>query len=151
MIKTKRNNMFRAQQYGRWIFVNTADPVGMRGQVVKHHHNIMVEQEWYYLASNSPQNSYMHKIDQDIDDAVKDEGHLPMELRKKVDFFKAGEECSWKVHLVGITTVDGSSESQRAQLLSTATEQIGKSTKGRRHAARALLTSLAQTCRRNSI
>ena len=29
----------------------------------------------------------MHKIDQNIDDAVKDEGHLPIELRKKVDFF----------------------------------------------------------------
>lgn len=145
MIKTKRNNMFRAQQYGRWIFVNATDPVGMKGQVVKHHHNILVEQEWYYLASNSPENSYLHKIDQDIDDVVRDEGHLPMELRKKVDFFKTGQECHWKIHLVGITTADGSSESKRAQLLSAATEQIGKSTIGRRHAAKMLLTSLAQT------
>ena len=71
MIKTKRNNKFRAQQYGRWIFVNATDPVGMRGQVVKHHHEILVEQEWYYLASNSPENSYMHKIDQNIDDAIR--------------------------------------------------------------------------------
>jgi hypothetical protein len=142
MIKTNRRNMFRAQQYGRWILVNKDDPVGTRGQVVKHHHNIMVEQEWYYLASSTPEDAHMQKIQQDIDDAIKDEGHLPMELRKKVNYFQTGDECVWKVHLVGIASSDGSGESKRAMLLSDATEQITESKKGRREAAQQLLCSL---------
>jgi hypothetical protein len=142
MIKTNRRNMFRASQYGRWIFVNRDDPVGSRGKVVKHHHNILVEQEWYYLASTTPEDAHMHKIAQDIDDAVKDRSDIPMELRKRVDYYKCGDECSWKVHLVGIASSDGSGENKRAQLLSNATEQIGESKGRRKVAAKTLLTSM---------
>ena len=143
MIKTNRRNMFRASQYGRWIFVNRDDPIGTRGQVVKHHHNILVEQEWYYLASNTPEDAHMHKISQDIDEAIKDRSDTPMELRKSVNYYQCGDECSWKIHLVGIASNDGSGESKRAQLLSDATEQIIESKERRKVAAKNLLTSMA--------
>ena len=71
LVSSNRSNMLQAQQYGRWIVVNVDDPVGSHGKPVLHHDRVLIEQEWYYLASNTPYDSYMYKIKQGIDEAVE--------------------------------------------------------------------------------
>jgi hypothetical protein len=56
---------------------------------VLHHDKIMLEQEWCYLASHTPYDSFMEKS-HSFEDSEK----------KANDFFKPIEECIWRLHLV---------------------------------------------------
>ena len=152
LISSKRTNMFKAQQYGRWLLLNKNDPVGTIGQAVLHLDPILVEQEWYYLASSAPSNSFMYRIPTSLDEVLdKDKGMQNDEWdeetreRHKVNFFKTGDECVWSIKLTGISQGGGSGENKRAELLSKSQDQIKASTSRRFQAAGTILYSLSST------
>lgn len=57
------------------------------GKQVLNHDKIMLEQEWYFLASSTPSNSLMYKSIDNSDDA----------MTTKIDLFKPSEDCIWRV------------------------------------------------------
>ncbi len=81
LISSRRSNMFKAQQYGRWIIINRKDPLGAVGKPVKHHDDIMLEQEWYYLASRTPSDSFMFNIEDKSKNATVQRSHKREEDR----------------------------------------------------------------------
>ena len=90
LINCRRENAFKAQQYGRWIVLNRENPSDTLGDQVLHHDKIMLEQEWCYLASHTPYDSFMEKS-HSFEDSENKDGN---------DFFKPIEECIWRLHLV---------------------------------------------------
>ena len=94
LINCRKENFFKAQQYGRWIVLNRADPTGMLGEQVLHQDQIMLEQEWCFLASQTPYDSFMETYNC----LENDKNNLSNS--KKADFFHPPEECQWKLHLV---------------------------------------------------
>lgn len=132
LVSCKRSVMFKAQQYGRWIILNRDDPMGTLGKAVGHLDRIILEQEWCFLASNSPYSSSMFRICQNSDDA----------LARKIDLFKPGEECIWRLHLVALPSDDGEYEKQRQQRLQEAKDQIDASEELRLSKSNFLLSSL---------
>lgn len=44
----------RAKHAGRWVLMNRADPLGTLGMEVCHLDDVVIEQEWLYLASKNP-------------------------------------------------------------------------------------------------
>lgn len=133
LISCKRQHMFKAQQYGRWIILNRDNPMGKLGQPVGHFDRIILEQEWYFLASTSPYESSMYKSLNNSDEA----------MTTKIDLFRPSEECTWKVHLVALPIEDSGNEQQRQQLLQDAKDQIDHSQQARYEKSPFLLTSLA--------
>jgi hypothetical protein len=91
LINCRKENFFKAQQYGRWIVLNRANPTGMLGERVLHHDQVMLEQEWCFIASHTPYDAFMATYN-------------PLEKqslsKKAADFFHPPEECEWKLHLV---------------------------------------------------
>ncbi len=71
LINCKRNNMFKAQQYGRWIVVNKSNPSSTVGKTVLHQDDIMLEQEWYFLGSKAPNDCHMWHVNTSIDSALQ--------------------------------------------------------------------------------
>lgn len=132
LVSCKRASMFKAQQYGRWIVLNRVDPMGTLGQPVLHDDRVMLEQEWYFLASISPYQSSMYKTLNNSDEA----------MTTKVDLFQPGEECSWKMHLVALPSDDKASERQRQLLLQVAKENMDRSEEIRYAKTPGLLSSL---------
>eukprot|EP01041_Mallomonas_annulata_P004544 gene4544-9016_t len=59
LINCRRANLFKAQQYGRWIVLKANSPAKSLGEQVLHHDSILLEQEWYYLASTTPSESFI--------------------------------------------------------------------------------------------
>ena len=112
LVSCTRKNMFKAQQYGRWIVLNRNQPMQTLGKPVLHDDKIMLEQEWFFLASSSPYNSSMYKTLNNSDEA----------MTTKVDLFQPGDECSWKIHLVALPSEDRAGELQRQLLLQQAKE-----------------------------
>lgn len=129
--------MMRAQTYGRWIILNRSSPMSTIGDTVAHHDRIMLEQEWYYLASTNPQNSTMVKTMNNSDEA----------MTTKIDLFQPAEDCTWKVHLVSLPTDDKALERQRQRILQRAQDQIEISASSRPHKARAISCSLISQLR----
>jgi len=132
LVSCKRHSMFKAQQYGRWIVLKRDQPMANLGQPVVHSDKIMLEQEWYFLASQSPYESSMYKTISNSDEA----------MRTKLDLFQPGEECSWKIHLVSLPTEDKTGELKRQLLLQQAKENIEDSMNSRYEKGPALTTSL---------
>jgi len=132
LVSCTRKNMFKAQQYGRWIVLNRNKPMQTLGKPVLHDDKIMLEQEWYFLASSSPYQSSMYKTLNNSDEA----------MTTKMDLFQPGDECSWKIHLVALPSDDKAGELQRQLLLQQAKESIDESAIMRYEKAPALLTSL---------
>jgi hypothetical protein len=132
LVSCKRASMFKAQQYGRWIVLNRNKPMETLGKPVLHDDKIMLEQEWFFLASSSPYQSSMYKTLNNSDEA----------MTTKMDLFQPGEECSWKVHLVALPSDDKTGELQRQLLLQQAKENIDESALARYEKAPLLLTSL---------
>ena len=89
LINCRRENVFKAQQYGRWIVLNRDDPLGKVGRPVSHFDKIILEQEWYFLASSTPYESSMYKTKSIFEDSSK-----------QADLFRPSDECTWRIHLV---------------------------------------------------
>eukprot|EP01034_Spumella_vulgaris_P032544 gene32544-40156_t len=120
LISCKRQSMFKAQQYGRWIVLNRGDPMGTMGQPVLHLDQIILEQEWYFLASYSPSESNMYKWPSKTDDLYESSSsgkHATKTRAITNDLFRPTEECNWKVHLVALPTQEKDDERQRQLLL----------------------------------
>lgn len=49
LINCRRENIFKAQQYGRWIILNKEAPRTSIGELVLHRDKIILEQEWYVI------------------------------------------------------------------------------------------------------
>jgi hypothetical protein len=62
---------------------------------VLHHDKMMLEQEWCYLASHTPYDSFMEKSHSFQDSEQNEQGQ-----ERRPDFFKPIEECIWRLHLV---------------------------------------------------
>jgi hypothetical protein len=133
LVSCKRTSMFKAQQYGRWIVLNKDDPVGTLGKPVGHLDRVILEQEWYFLASSAPGESSMYKSVKNSDEA----------MTTKINLFQPGEECTWKIHLVSLPSDDRDDLKQRQQLLQEAKDQIYESQEFRYKKADVLLNSLA--------
>lgn len=107
LINCRNDNFFKAQQYGRWIILNRQNPTEMLGEQVLpamndifvqyfsciiyqvlHHDQIMLEQEWCFLASQTPYDAFMEKYNSFEN------------TEKMTDYFHPVEECRWKLHLV---------------------------------------------------
>ncbi len=121
LVSCKRQSMFKAQQYGRWIILNQEEPIKMLGRPVCHFDRIILEQEWFFLASQSPYESSMYKSISNSDEA----------MHTKIDLFQPPDECTWKIHLVSLPTDDRDDLKLRQQLLQEAKDQIYKSQEGR--------------------
>jgi hypothetical protein len=132
LVSCKRASMFKAQQYGRWIVLKRDNPMANLGKPVVHSDRIMLEQEWSFLASQSPYESSMYKTISNSDEA----------MRTKLDLFQPGDECSWKIHLVALPTEDKTGELKRQLLLQQAKENIEDSQNSRYEKGPALTTSL---------
>ncbi len=118
LISCKRQSMFKAQQYGRWIVLNRENPMGTMGQPVLHLDRIILEQEWYFLASYSPYESNMYKWPGNADDIYDGHGKSrAAAFSLASDLFRPSEECSWKMHLVALPSEDKEDERQRQLLL----------------------------------
>jgi hypothetical protein len=135
LISCKRQNMFKANQYGRWIILNRDDPMGTLGKMVTHFDKVILEQEWYFLASSSPYESNMYKSLNNSDEA----------MTTKIDLFRPTDECVWKVHLVALPSDDKEDERQRQQLLQDAKDQIDRSEQMRYQKSSLLLNSLSNS------
>lgn len=135
LISCKRQNMFKANQYGRWIILNRDNPMGTLGKMVTHFDRVILEQEWYFLASNSPYESNMYKTLNNSDEA----------MTTKIDLFRPTDECVWKVHLVALPSDDKEDERQRQQLLQDAKDQIDRSEQLRYQKSSLLLNSLSNS------
>jgi hypothetical protein len=133
LVSCKRTSMFKAQQYGRWIVLNKDDPVGTLGKPIGHLDRVILEQEWYFLASSAPGESSMYKSVKNSDEA----------MTTKINLFQPGEECTWKIHLVSLPSDDRDDLKQRQQLLQEAKDQIYDSQEFRYKKADLLLNSLA--------
>lgn len=92
LINCRRNNFFKAQQYGRWIVLNQGHPSEKMGEQVLHHDSILLEQEWYFLGSKTPYDSFMEKK-MSFEKVTSGGG---------MDVFRPSQECNWKVHLVAL-------------------------------------------------
>ena len=57
LISCRREDAYKAQQYGRWIVLNAENPIESIGKPVLHLDNVIFEQEWYFLASKTPYES----------------------------------------------------------------------------------------------
>ena len=77
-----------------WVILNRDNPMATIGKQVLNHDRIMLEQEWYFLASSSPTNSIMYKSVDNSDDA----------MTTKLDLFKPSEDCIWRVRKEAILT-----------------------------------------------
>lgn len=116
IVNCRRENFFKAQQYGRWIILNRKNPTSTLGEQVGriylsstqfhpyylyhqvlHHDLIMLEQEWCFLASNTPYDAYM---EQKTSFEGAESGGNP-------DYFNPIEQCSWKLHIVTLPRYDG--------------------------------------------
>ena len=84
------------------------------GETVAHHDQIMLEQEWYYLASSNPSSSTMVKTMNNSDEA----------MTTRIDLFQPVEDCTFKMHLLSLPTDDKALERQRQRMLQHAQEQI---------------------------
>jgi hypothetical protein len=115
LVSCKRQSMFKAQQYGRWIVLNKENPMRTLGKPVCHYDKIMLEQEWYFLASLSPYQSSMFKSISNSDEAM---------VNNKINLFEPIEECTWKLHLIALPSDDRDDLKQRQQLLQEAKDQI---------------------------
>jgi hypothetical protein len=135
LISCKRQNMFKANQYGRWIILNRDNPMGTLGSTVSHLDRIILEQEWYFLASCSPYESSMFKSLNNSDEA----------MTTKMDLFRPSEDCVWKIHLVDLPMDDRPDERSRQQLLQDAKDQINRSEELRYKKADILLKSFSDT------
>ena len=129
LISCRKNHIFKAQQYGRWIVLNKKDPIGTLGHQVGHLDKVILEQEWYYLSSVSPYTSGMFKIKEDIDDA----------LQSGLDLFYPPDECGWKFHLVDLPDSNNEEDVHTNQILFNAMNQIISSKKRRVIKAQELL------------
>ncbi len=132
LISCKRHNIFKAQQYGRWILLNKEKPIETIGAHVGNEDKVILEQEWYFLSSLSPYDCGMYKTKSDIDQAT----------RNGSDLFNPGDECTWKVVLCDHPHEADEGERKRAKQLSNANFQIDRSKAGRAEKAIALLTHL---------
>ena len=118
-------NRYKSSQYGRWIVINKNEPVGANGKPVGHLEELLLEQEWSFLASNQPGQCSVHKLEADIDDI--------MNQTLKVDLLRPGDECCWRVHIAGFSsgTMASASENKRAAMIDKATTQMKDSKAGR--------------------
>lgn len=133
LVSCKRASMLKAQQYGRWIILNRVEPMKTIGRPVSHADKIMLEQEWFFLASVSPYESSMYKTLNNSDEAMS----------TKVNLFNPGEECSWKIHLLKMgASFDKAGENKRQLLQQVAMESIEASEISRKCKTPALLSSL---------
>lgn len=135
LVSCKRQNMFKAHQYGRWIVLNRDRPMATLGKPVCHFDKILLEQEWYFLSSQSPYESNMYKSVNNSDEA----------MTTKYNLFDPPEECSWKVHLVALPTEDRDDLRQRQQLLQEAKDQIHQSQETRYSKSQLLLSCLSES------
>jgi hypothetical protein len=117
LINSRRENMFKAQQYGRWIVLNRDNPIGSIGQQVSHFDKILLEQEWYFLCSTSPTSSSMWRTKADVDE-------LTRTGKGGQDLFNPISECTWKLHLVKLPKDDISNEKERQRDAQIANEQL---------------------------
>lgn len=131
LINSRKQNIFKAQQYGRWIVLNSVNPIETIGQPVQHYDSIMLEQEWYFLASSNPYESSMHRNPENIDDVMKSG-------KVNLDLFSPGDDCFWKIVLVNLPRDDMTNEKERQKLAQYATDQIKQSKKNRRLRSRNL-------------
>jgi hypothetical protein len=136
LISSKRSNMFQAQQYGRWIVVNVDDPVGSHGKPVLHQDRVLIEQEWYYLASNTPYDSYMYKIKQSIDEAVERSmaNYQKLMQSNNEDAVIAGGKTDTSVDSIGEGSIMSTQSGTSMMPSSRSAETIKKKKKKARHA-----------------
>lgn len=106
--------------------------MGTLGEQVENHDRIMLEQEWYFLASNSSANSSMYKSIDNSDDA----------MTTKIDLFKPSEDCIWKIHIVQLPAYNSLHEKRRVHLLMHAEENVEVSKEGRKSKMETLCVSL---------
>lgn len=124
LISNAIENRYKASQYGRWIILNRKFPVETIGRPVGHFDSILLEQEWFYLASNSPSNANMCKLKVDVDDI--------MTGKVRVDLLHPPEECVWKIGMAGLASNASTNENKMAKLTDKASQQIKKSKEHRK-------------------
>ena len=115
LINCRRENHYKAQQYGRWIILNAQDPIDLIGKPVLHLDNVLFEQEWYYLSSKTPYDSNMYKIEYNLDSTINYNYKL---------LFYPGDHCNWKICLVDVPKESKIYEKTRQKLLHMATNQL---------------------------
>jgi hypothetical protein len=128
LVNCRRNNFFKAQQYGRWIVLNQKNPGGTIGTQVHHHDTILLEQEWYYLASKTPYDSFMEK--KMSFEEVTGGGNVLESV------FRPSVECYWKIHIVALPSDDHIDNRVRQYLLVEADMQVNNSAKERKKTVR---------------
>lgn len=92
------------------------------GEQVSNNDRIMLEQEWYFLASTSPSNSAMYKSVDNSDDA----------MTTKLNLFKPSEDCIWKLRIVQLPAYNNEQEKLRIQNILRAEENLELSKEGRK-------------------
>lgn len=123
LINCFRENMFKAQQYGRWIILNRGNPTSSIGEHVLNLDKVILEQEWCFLASNSPYESSLSQT-KDVDGIMKGTVDL-------TNLFNPGDECSWKLHIVSLGREAAAKDHERQKLAHDASEQVDKSKESR--------------------
>lgn len=116
-------SLSKVQQYGRWVILNRADPMGTLGHPVGHLDRIILEQEWYFLESKAQGKISMNKIVNNSDEA--------MAVRFTSNVFSPNDDCTFNVHLVALPKDNSEHERQRQLLMQIAQDQIDSSASSR--------------------
>jgi hypothetical protein len=59
LVNSRKENAFKAHQYGRWIVLHRENPLENLGEYVTHMDEVMFEQGWFFLSSQTPYDSGM--------------------------------------------------------------------------------------------
>lgn len=139
LISSKKIDLFKAQQYGRWIVLNRENPLKTIGQTVGNKDKILLEQEWYFLSSMTPYVSGMYKTKADIDNAS----------RSTEELFNPGFECTWILHLHNQPCTANNGEKTRSMILARAKEAMDQSKQNRIDSSTPLFAPLKTKIRPN--
>ena len=104
LVNSRKENAFKAHQYGRWIVLNRDRPLETLGEYITHLDKCMFEQGWFFLCSHTPYDSSMQR-----------KGSFEEVAKGDVDAFKPGHEATWNLHLVALPSDQGGRRAKTKQ------------------------------------
>lgn len=113
VINCRKENLHKAENYGRWIVLHEKFPAKKIGEQVTHNDPILLEQEWYFLSSQSRSETAMVKSK--ADDVID---------KTNINLYNTLEDCRWKIHLVVLPSDDRPEERYRHFLMKQAKLQL---------------------------
>ena len=123
IINSRGDNIKKAIAFGTWIILDQRDVIGNMGSMVGHMDTILLEKQWGFLSSSSPQRTTVLECGSFED--------VRVDIR---------QDISWVIHFLPLNGIHDliDYKSLNRGLLSTATSQLDNSAEGRQQANQVL-------------